>query len=112
MLDMMQAKHRFMVRALTHRYKRDRADDFLGEMRARIDALRDSTRRPRALAAIVVTRNEPVVIAETNGMSKAFATLNVQIAAVIVNASGGNDAKSTRRSRLTGSRAQRRRRKG
>ena len=40
MLDLMQDKHRFMVRALTHRYRRDRADDFLDEMRARIDALR------------------------------------------------------------------------
>jgi arsenite-transporting ATPase len=35
MLDLMQDKHRFMVRALTHRYRRDRADAFLDEMRAR-----------------------------------------------------------------------------
>ncbi|HEY7394665.1 MAG TPA: ArsA family ATPase, partial [Gemmatimonadaceae bacterium] len=56
MLDLMQAKHRFMVRALTRRYRRDRADDFLDEMRARIDALRAALTDARALAAIVVTR--------------------------------------------------------
>ena len=46
MLDAMQDKHRFMVRALTHRYRRDRADDFLDEMRARIDALRTALADP------------------------------------------------------------------
>ena len=47
MLDVMQDKHRFMVRALTHRYRRDRADDFLDEMRSRIDTLRGRARRRR-----------------------------------------------------------------
>ena len=47
----MQDKHRFMVRALTHRYRRDRADDFLDEMRARIDALRAALADRTAVAA-------------------------------------------------------------
>jgi arsenite-transporting ATPase len=40
MLDHMQDKHRFMVRTLTHRYRRDRADTFLDDMRERIEMLR------------------------------------------------------------------------
>jgi arsenite-transporting ATPase len=65
MLDLMQNKHRFVVRALTHRYRRDRADDFLDEMRSRLDALRAALADAGALAAVVVTRPERVVAAET-----------------------------------------------
>jgi arsenite-transporting ATPase len=86
MLDLMQGKHRFMVRALTRRYRRDRADDFLDEMRARIDALRAALTDARALAAIVVTRQEPVVVAETERYVEALAALRVRVAAIVVNA--------------------------
>jgi arsenite-transporting ATPase len=86
MLDLMQDKHRFMVRALTRRYRRDRADDFLEEMRARIDALRAALTDSRSLAAIVVTRQEPVVAAETRRYLEALGELQVRVAAVVVNA--------------------------
>ena len=86
MLDLMQGKHRFMVRALTRRYRRDRADEFLDEMRARIDALRAALTDARALAAIVVTRQEPVVIAETERYLEALAALRVRVTAIVVNA--------------------------
>ena len=56
MLDEMQDKHRFMVRALTHRYRRDRADDFIDDMRSRVDGLRQTLSHPRSLAALVGTR--------------------------------------------------------
>jgi arsenite/tail-anchored protein-transporting ATPase len=92
MLDMMQDKHRFMVRALTHRYRRDAADDFLDTMRARIDALRATLADERTLAAIVVTRDEPVVIAESTRYLQALRDLRVRVAAVIVNASIGGAA--------------------
>ena len=86
MLDLMQGKHRFMVRALTRRYRRDRADEFLDEMRARIDALRAALTDARALAAVVVTRQEPVVVAETERYLDALAALRVRVAAMVVNA--------------------------
>jgi arsenite-transporting ATPase len=86
MLDTMQDKHRFMVRALTHRYRRDRADDFLAEMRARIDALRATLADGHSLAALVVTRDEPMVAAETDRLIEALETLHVRTAAVLVNA--------------------------
>lgn len=86
MLDRMQEKHRFMVRALTHRYRRDAADDFLDDMRRRIDRLRAVLADGESLAAIVVTRVEPLVEAESRRYVEQLRALNVRIAAVIVNA--------------------------
>jgi arsenite-transporting ATPase len=86
MLDLMQDKHRFMVRALTRRYRRDRADEFLTEIRGRVDRLRASLADQRLLAAIVVTRPEPVVEAETRRYIEQLHALRVSVAAVIVNA--------------------------
>lgn len=85
MLDLMQGKHRFMVRALTHRYRRDRADDFLDEMRGRIEALRAALANTNEVAAVVVTRDEPVVAAETTRYVEQLRTLGIAIAAVVVN---------------------------
>jgi arsenite-transporting ATPase len=89
MLDLMQEKHRFMVRALTHRYRRDRADDFLDEMRSRIDALRGALSDSRSVAAVVVTRDEAVVDAETRRYVESLIALDVRVGAVIVNATTG-----------------------
>lgn len=86
MLDLMQSKHRFMVRALTHRYRRDRADEFLDAMRTRIDGLRMALANGDALAALLVTRAEPVVEAESRRYLAQLADLHVRVAAVVVNA--------------------------
>ena len=86
MLDLMQDKHRFMVRALTHRYRRDAADEFLADMRRRIDGLRAALADGGALAAIIVTRDEPVVEAESRRYLEQLRALGVRIAAVVVNA--------------------------
>jgi arsenite-transporting ATPase len=86
MLDLMQDKHRFMVRALTHRYRRDRADAFIGEMRQRVDRLRAALADATSIAAVVVTRAEPVVEAETRRYTEQLRALRIRIAAVIVNA--------------------------
>lgn len=86
MLDLMQNKHRFMVRALTHRYRRDKADAFLDDMRARIDTLRSALADERSLAAVLVTRAEPVVEAESRRYIEHLQALHVRIAGIIVNA--------------------------
>jgi len=86
MLDLMQDKHRFMVRALTHRYKRDRADDFIDQMRSRINTLRSALADERSVAAVVVTRAEPVVETETRRYIEHLRELHVRVAALIVNA--------------------------
>ena len=86
MLDLMQDKHRFMVRALTHRYRRDRADAFLETMRARIDGLRHALRDASAVAAVLVTRDEPVVTAESERYLESLRALEIRVAGIIVNA--------------------------
>ena len=86
MLGRMQEKHRFMVRTLTRRYRRDRTDDFLDEMRERIERLSAALTDPATTAAVVITRREPVVRAETGRLVERLGVLRVAIAAVIVNA--------------------------
>ncbi len=86
MLDAMQEKHRFIVRALAHGYRRDRADEFLGTMRARIDGLRAALTDESAVAAVVVTRLEPVVAAETRRYLTELRALHLRVAAVVENA--------------------------
>ena len=94
MLDEMQDKHRFMVRALTHRYRRDRADDFIIDMRSRIDRLRGVLADPGALAAVLVTRDEPLVIAESSRYVEQLTALRIRVAGVIVNAAGERTERS------------------
>jgi arsenite-transporting ATPase len=92
MLDLMQDKHRFMVRALTHRYRRDRADDFIDQMRSRIEALRAALADEKSVAAVVVTRAEPVVEAETRRYIENLRELHIRVAALVVNAVSAADS--------------------
>ncbi len=86
MLDLMQDKHRFMVRTLTRRYRSDAADAFIAEMRGKVDRLRAALSDAQSVAAIVVTRDEPVVRAETVRYVEQLRGLHVRVAAVVVNA--------------------------
>ena len=64
-LDTMQEKHRFMIQALSRRYRPDAADAFISDMRSRIDALQETLTDHDATAAVLVTRAETLVTAET-----------------------------------------------
>lgn len=86
LLDTMQDKHRFMVRALTRRWRMDAADAFLIEMRERVDALRATLTDPARTAVVLVTRPDAVVVAETVRYAEALARLSLRIAAVVTNA--------------------------
>ncbi len=90
LLDAMQEKHRFMVRALTHRYRGDDADRFLTNIRERVDRTRALFTHRTQAGAILVTRNEPVVLAETARYAAALAAASVSIIATVVNASDGS----------------------
>ena len=92
MLELMQDKHRFMVRALTHRYRRGAADDFLDTMRARVDSLRTALADGTLAAAVLVTRAEPVVLAETRRYLADLGALHLRVAALVVNAVGEREA--------------------
>lgn len=92
LLDAMQAKHRFMVGALTRRYRADAADRFLEEMRKTVTALRQTLADSSRAAAIVIARAEPVVVAETSRYVDALRALGVRVAALIINALAEGDA--------------------
>ena len=85
-LDAMQDKHRFVVSALTRRYKPDAADAFIDDMRSRVGALKRALADHVALAAVVVSRAEPVVALETERYVDALRSLGIAIAALVVNA--------------------------
>lgn len=84
LLESMQEKHRFMVRALTHRYRRDLADDFLEEMRRLILALRSRLSDAAWTRAVLVTRSEPVVAEETLRYAVALGKFPLAVGAIVV----------------------------
>ncbi|HEY9514837.1 MAG TPA: ArsA family ATPase, partial [Gemmatimonadaceae bacterium] len=86
LLDTMQEKHRFMVRALTHRYRSDTADRFLDLMRERLDALRAALVDPDRFAVVLVARAEALVVEETARYACALAGLGLAPRAIVVNA--------------------------
>ena len=92
LLDTMQAKHRFMVSALTHRYKPDAADAFLADLRSNVDRLRAVLTDRSHTGVMLVTRPEAVVLAETVRYGEALAALDVAVCAVVVNAVGAGSS--------------------
>jgi arsenite/tail-anchored protein-transporting ATPase len=85
LLDAMQEKHRFMVRALTHRYRPDAADALISELRQRVDLLQRTLTDPAKTSAVVVTRPEAVVIAESVRYLDALAESHIAVAAILIN---------------------------
>jgi len=94
LLDAMQDKHRFMVRALMHRYRTDDADAFLSAMRTRVASLNRLLGDRARCAAVLVTREEPVVLSETVRYARALAERGIAVGAVIVNASDADSEAS------------------
>jgi len=86
LLDTMQAKHRFMVSALLHRYKADAADSFIASLRSRIARLHAITNDASHTAVVLVTRPEPVVVAETTRYAAALANSGLTVRAIVMNA--------------------------
>lgn len=86
LLELMQEKHRFMVRALTHRYRADAVDAMLTELRQRVDALRALLSDPASTRLVLVARAEPIVVAETERYAAALPALGLTAGALVVNA--------------------------
>lgn len=85
LLESMQAKHRFMVRALAHAYRADDADRFLGEMETLVTSLERTLTDGTSCRAIVVTNDEPVVLAESERLVDALTERRVEVGAVVWN---------------------------
>lgn len=86
LLDLMQEKHRFMVAALTHRYRGDEADAFLVEMAAQVGALHAVLRDASRAAMVLVARPEAAVVAETERYLAELASMGMHVGALVVNA--------------------------
>ena len=89
LLDAMQGKHRFMVSALTHRYRPDAADAFIEEMRGRLDRLTSVLHDPARSRVLLVARTEAVVVAETLRYLDSLAALRMGVGGIVVNARDG-----------------------
>ena len=89
LLDTMQGKHRFMVSALTHRYRTDAADEFIAEMRKRIEGLRARLADGQRTAVVLVTRLDHMVLAETRRFGNELVTLGIRVGALVFNAIPG-----------------------
>jgi arsenite-transporting ATPase len=92
LLDAMQAKHRFMVSALTHRYRADAADALITELRERVRTLQATLTDPKRAAAVLVARHEHVVIAESKRYLEALKEAHIAVAAAVVMVADGDVA--------------------
>ena len=86
LLDTMQSKHRFMVSALLHRYRPDAADAFIADLQAKLARLRALLTDRDRMGVVLVTRPEPVVLAETGRYAEALVALGMTVRALVVNA--------------------------
>lgn len=85
LLESMQAKHRFMVRALARTYRADDADRFIVEMQELVAALERTLTDSAVCRAVVVTNDEPVVLAESRRLAAALEERRIGIGAVVWN---------------------------
>jgi len=88
LLDTMQGKHRFMVMALLRRYRSDEADVFLEGLRRKLTRLTDLLTDSERTGVALVTRPEPLVVAETARYAAALGERGMAVRAVVVNAVG------------------------
>jgi arsenite-transporting ATPase len=100
LLDAMQEKHRFMVSALTHRYRADEADRFLESMRERVHAFRHTLADPARFGVVLVARAELLVVEETARYIAALDRLGIQPRAIVVNAVPDDDPTNSTRGSL------------
>jgi arsenite-transporting ATPase len=86
LLDAMQEKHRFMVHALTHRYREDDVDRFLESMRERLARFRAALTDPDRFAVVLVTRAEAMVADESVRYASRLSSMGLAPRVVVVNA--------------------------
>jgi arsenite-transporting ATPase len=89
LLDAMQEKHRFMVHALTHRYREDDVDRFLMSMRERVARLRAAMADPRSFAVVLVVRAEALVAGESARFVARLSSMGLAPRAIVLNALPG-----------------------
>ncbi|HET7623444.1 MAG TPA: ArsA family ATPase [Gemmatimonadaceae bacterium] len=86
LLDAMQEKHRFVVHALTHRYRADDVDRFLESMRERLARFRAALTDPARFAVVLVVRAEPLVAEESVRYAARLSSMALAPRVILVNA--------------------------
>jgi arsenite-transporting ATPase len=86
LLDAMQEKHRFMVHALTYRYRPDDVDRFLESMRGRLASFRAALTDPDRFAVVLVARAEALVAEESARYAARLSSMGLAPRAIVVNA--------------------------
>jgi arsenite-transporting ATPase len=86
LLDAMQEKHRFVVHALTHRYRPDDVDRFLESMRERLGRFRAALTDPARFAVVLVVRAEPLVAEESVRYAARLSSMALAPRVILVNA--------------------------
>ena len=84
-LDLMQAKHRFLARHYTGKYKKDDADEFLDTLKGDVDRVRRLLRNSDSTEFIPVTKPEVLAIEETERLLKTLKGYGISVNSIIVN---------------------------
>lgn len=85
LMDMMQSKHRFLVRHFAGRYKKDDADEFLETMSRDIKRVRLLLSNTQSTEFVPVTTPEPMSIDETEKLLKRLKSYHIRVKNIIVN---------------------------
>ncbi len=85
LMDMMQSKHRFLVKHFTGRYKKDDADEFLETMFRDIKRVRMLLSDTQSTEFVPVTIPEPMSIDETEKLLKRLNSYHIPVKNIIVN---------------------------
>lgn len=84
-LELMQDKHRFAVSSLTRRYSPDAIDAFLEDLRESCAVAKRALMAPGVCNFALVTRPEPMVLAETARYAERLRGVGLEPAALVVN---------------------------
>jgi arsenite-transporting ATPase len=92
-LDLMQAKHRFLARRFTGRYKKDDADEFLETLSGDVDRVRKLLRNNDSTEFIPVTIPHVLAIEETERLLKTLKEYGISVRSIIVNQIRSSESK-------------------
>ncbi|MBU1262321.1 ArsA family ATPase [bacterium] len=84
-LDLMQAKHRFLARHFAGKYKKDDTDEFLEMMKSDVDRVSRLLKNRDLTEFIPVTKAEDLAIEETERLLKTLKEYGIGVESIIVN---------------------------
>jgi len=84
-MDLMQAKHRFLARHFAGKYRKDDADEFLETMKGDIDRVRKLLRNSDSTEFIPVTIPQTLAVEETGRLLRTLKKYGISVKSIIVN---------------------------